>query len=43
MTGDTFTDADSIEDANFLKTKMTGNPLPPPDRGVFQTNFDVKL
>ena len=43
MKGDTFlgTDADSIEDANFLKTKMTGNSLPPPDQGVFQTNFDA--
>eukprot|EP01051_Picozoa_sp_SAG22_P000225 SAG22_NODE_4_length_44774_cov_362.122149_46_plen_431_part_00 len=42
MKGDTFlgTDPDSIEDANFLKTKMTGNSLPPPDQGVFQTNFD---
>jgi hypothetical protein len=43
MEGDTFlgTDTDSIEDANFLKTKMTGNSLPPPDQGVFQKNFDV--
>ena len=43
MKGDTFlgTDPDSIEDANFLKTKMTGNSLPPPDQGVFQTNFAV--
>ena len=41
--GDTFlgTDPDSIEDANFLKTKMTGNSLPPPYQGVFLTNFDV--
>ena len=36
-------DPDSIEDANFLKAKMTGNSLPPPDQGVFQSNFDVNV
>ena len=38
MAGNTFLgiSPDAIEDSNLLKTKMTGNSLPPPTKGSFK-------